>query len=132
MNILRIAMKWLLGVLFILAGINHFVSPDFYVHIMPPYLPWPLSLVYLSGVAEVLLGALLLVPRFQSLAAWGSILLLLAVFPANLHMAMHPDLFPEFSPATLWFRLPLQVVLIAWAYWFTNPLGRVDAGSQSG
>ena len=132
MNILKIAMKWLLGVLLILAGINHFVSPDFYVHIMPPYLPWPLTLVLVSGVAEVLLGALLLSPRFQSPAAWGLILLLLAVFPANLNMAMHPELFPEFPPATLWFRLPLQGLLIAWAYWFTNPLGRVDAGSRSG
>ena len=113
-------MKWLLGVLFVAAGINHFADPDFYVHIMPPYLPWHFSLIIISGVAEIVLGAGLLVPRFQSIAAWGLIALLIAVFPANVHMAINSHLFPEYPPALLWARLPLQVVLIAWAYWFTS------------
>jgi uncharacterized membrane protein len=119
-NILRTAMKWLLAVLFVAAGVNHFVNPGFYVGIMPPYLPWPLTLVYLSGVFEIVLGLLLLVPKFQRLAAWGLILLLIAVFPANIHMAMHPELFPAYPPVALWIRLPLQGVLIAWAWWFTR------------
>lgn len=113
-------LKWLFGILFILAGINHFVKTDFYVAIMPPYLPWHLELVYLSGVLEVLLGAMLLVPKFTVLAAWGLIALLIAVFPANVHMAMHPELYPSIPAIALWLRLPLQGVLVAWAYWFTR------------
>lgn len=118
---LKLVLKWLLGLLFILAGINHFVHPGFYVAIMPPYLPWHLELVYLSGLFEVVLGVLLLIPRTTVLAAWGLIALLVAVFPANLHMAMNPELFPAISPVILWSRLPLQGVFIAWAYWYTRP-----------
>lgn len=113
-------MRWLLGVFFIIAGINHFVNPGFYVRIMPPYLPWHLELVYISGVFEILLGGLLIVPRFSRVAAWGLIALLIAIFPANLHMAMHPELYPNIPTVALWIRLPLQLVLIAWAYWFTR------------
>lgn len=117
-------MRWLVGSLFILAGLNHFRVPEFYVKIMPPYLPWHLGLVYLSGVIEVALGILLLVPRFTTWAAWGLIALLIAVFPANIHMAVHADDFPEHAPALLWLRLPLQGLLIAWAYWFTRKTGQ--------
>lgn len=113
-------LRWLFGLLFVLAGVNHFLRPAFYVRIMPPYLPWHLELVYLSGVFEVLLGAMLLVPRTTRLAAWGLIALLVAVFPANIHMALHPELFPEIPAAALWLRLPLQGVLIAWAFWYTR------------
>jgi len=120
MDTVRVVMKWLLGVLFVAAGVNHFLRPEFYVSIMPPYLPWHLPLVYLSGAAEAVLGALLLVPRLQALAAWGLVALLIAVFPANVHMAVHAELFPTLHPAMLWARLPLQGVLIAWAYWFTE------------
>ncbi len=110
----------LFGALFVVAGLNHFRNPGFYVGIMPPYLPWPLALVYLSGVAEIVLGALLLVPTWTVMAAWGLIALLIAVFPANVHMAMHPDLYPSISPTALLVRLPLQGVLVAWAYWYTR------------
>jgi len=110
----------MLGLLFVAGGINHFANPDPYVAIMPPYLPAPLTLVYVSGVAELALGVLLLIPRFQRFAAWGLIALLIAVFPANIHMALHPELFPQIPPVALWIRLPLQGVLIAWAYWFTR------------
>jgi len=113
-------MKWLLGMLFVIAGMNHFRVPNFYANLMPPYLPWHLPLVYISGVAEMVLGVLLLTSRFQTAAAWGLIALLIAVFPANIHMALHPEQFPNISPALLWTRLPLQGVLIAWAYWFTG------------
>ena len=123
MTVVRGVLKWLLGVLFVAAGVNHFVRPGFYSGIIPPYLPWPLALVYLSGAAEVALGVLVLVPRFQARAAWGLVGLLVAVFPANVQMALHPTLYPAFHPAALWVRLPLQGVLIAWAYGFTG--GRV-------
>lgn len=121
MKILKLVLKYLLGLFFVLAGINHFVDPAFYLKIMPPYLPWHEFLNYLSGLLEIVFGALLLVPRFQRLAAWGIIVVLVGVFPANIHMALHPELseVPQFA---LWLRLPIQLVLIAWAYWYTRPL----------
>jgi uncharacterized membrane protein len=120
MRAVKRVMQWLLGVFFILAGLNHFLHPGFYVHIMPPYLPWHLELVYLSGVLEIGLGVLVLIPRYTPLAAWGLIALLIAVFPANVHMAMNTHLYPEFRPTSIWLRLPLQAVFVAWAYWFTR------------
>lgn len=115
------ALLWLMALFYMVAGVLHFVFPEPYLKIMPPYLPWHLALVYLSGVAEVGLGALLLWPATRRLAAIGVILLLIAIFPANLHMALHhvqlPGL-PPASPFALWMRLPLQLVLIAWAAWY--------------
>jgi uncharacterized membrane protein len=108
-------------VLFVLAGLNHFVNPGFYMKIMPPYLPWHLPLVYLSGLFETALGVLLLIPAFTRAAAWGLVALLIAVFPANIHMAVNPQLYPDLTHTALWLRLPLQAVLIAWAYWYTRP-----------
>jgi uncharacterized membrane protein len=122
-------MRWVLGVLFVAAGVNHFRSPDFYTRIMPPYLPWHAELVAVSGVFEILLGALLLVPRYSRLAAWGLIALLVAMFPANVHMAAHAEQYPEVGPALLWARLPFQAVLVAWAYWFTR--GREAASGSA-
>ncbi len=121
METLKRILQYLLAAFFVVAGLNHFINSGFYLTIMPPYLPWPLGLVYLSGFFEVALGILLLVPRFTSLAAWGLVALLIAVFPANIHMAINSDLFPQFSATALWLRLPLQFVLIAWAYWYTRP-----------
>lgn len=124
MRTFKLVMKWLLGVLFIALGANHFVSADVMVRIMPPYLPWHYELVLLSGVFEIIGGIGLLIPRFQVAAAWGLIALLIAVFPANVHMALHPEigaeLFPKLPPAAWWWRLPLQAVFIAWAHWFTR------------
>jgi uncharacterized membrane protein len=113
--------RWLLALLFVAAGVNHFVNPDFYTKIMPPYLPRHYELVLLSGVFEVLGGVGLLIPRFRRAAAWGLIGLLVAVFPANVHMALHPELHPNIPPALLWARLPLQAVFVAWAYRYTRP-----------
>ena len=121
MRRLKVVMRWLLGVVFVLAGVNHFLNPGFYVRMMPPYLPWHLGLVYASGVFEIVLGAMLFVRRVRVPAAWGLIALIVAVFPANIHMAVNPGLYPDFSPVVLWMRLPLQGVLIAWAYWLTRP-----------
>jgi uncharacterized membrane protein len=111
--------RYLFGLGFIVAGLNHFLMTAFYVSIVPPYLPAPLALVVISGLAEIGLGALLLFQRWAPLAAWGLIALLIAVFPANLNMALHPDQFRYAPAALLWLRLPLQAVLIAWAYWLT-------------
>jgi uncharacterized membrane protein len=116
----KFALKMLFAVFFVGAGVNHFLRISFYLRMMPPYAPFHLAMVQLTGVAEIVLGILLLVPLASPTAAWGLIALLIAVFPANVQMALHPETFPEFPPLTLWLRLPLQVVLIAWAYWFTG------------
>ena len=115
-------LRWVYGVLFALAGVNHFMHTDFYLSIMPPYLPWHLTLVYASGISEIALGVGLLFRSTQRIAARGMIALIVAVTPANLHMTVHAELYPRFSPAALWIRLLLQVVLIAWAYWYTRPV----------
>jgi uncharacterized membrane protein len=114
-------LKFILGAIFVLAGANHFFNSDFYTRIMPAYLPWHLFLVYLSGLFEILLGILLVVPKTTRPAAWGLIALLIAVFPANINMAVSSDQFPEYSFAALLLRLPLQLVLIAWVYVYTSP-----------
>ena len=80
--------------------------------------PW--ALVYLSGVAEAGVGILLLFRRWAVWGGWGIIAVCVAVFPTNLHMALHPELFPQFSEVMLWVRLPLQAVVMAWAYWYTR------------
>ena len=105
---------------FLFAGLNHFRVSDFYVSIIPTHLPFPRFLVYLSGFLEIVLGVALLIPKYRRVAAWGLIALLVAVFPANIHMAINPGLFPTYSPTTLWVRLPLQAVFIIWAFWYTR------------
>ena len=120
-----------LSLFFVAAGINHFVNPDFYVPMVPPYLPAHRELVFLSGVFEVVGGVAVLVPAVRAAAGWGLIALLLAVFPANIHMALNPELFPDVSRTALYVRLPLQALLIAWAYWATRP-DRIDSEAVGG
>lgn len=112
--------KYLLAIFMIGAGVMHFVRPEFYLKIMPPYLPWHLALVYLSGVFESVLGALLLVPRTSRLAAWGLIALFIAIFPANIYVYQHQAILPA-PPLVHLLRLPLQGLFILWAYWHTLP-----------
>lgn len=115
-------LRGLLAAFMTLAGINHFVSPAVYVGMVPAELPAPLTLVYVSGVAEILGGLGLLHPRTRKLAAWGLIALFLAVVPANINMALnHLPLGDRPVPQwALWARLPLQLVLMAWAFLFTR------------
>ncbi|MEK6303738.1 MAG: DoxX family protein [Acidobacteriota bacterium] len=127
MRILKAILKFLLAVFFVFGGVNHFRNPSFYLGMMPPYLPWHLPLVYVSGVFEMLFGLMLMIPKLTRLAAWGLILLLIAIFPANIYMAQHPALFPWTSPTFLLIRLPLQLVLLGCAYWFTRP----ERGAQT-
>ncbi|MCH7577551.1 MAG: DoxX family protein [Chloroflexi bacterium] len=91
-----------LSAFFVVAGANHFVKPDFYLGIMPPYLPAHLELVYVSGFFEILGGTAVLVPSVRGRAGWGLILLLLAIYPANIHMALHPELFPDIPAFVLY------------------------------
>jgi uncharacterized membrane protein len=113
-------LRWILGVGMILAGINHFLSPAFYLRMMPPVLPAHLFLIYLSGVFQIVLGILFLIPKFTRISAFGLMALLIAVFPANAYMAMNSQHFPEFSLTALILRLPFQIVLIALVFWLTK------------
>lgn len=122
MKRIKSASRYMLAIFMIGAGTLHFVRPEFYLKIMPPYLPLHLELVYLSGFFEVALGLLLLIPRFSQLAAWGIIALLIAVFPANIYLYQHQELVPA-SPIVHFLRLPLQGVFILWAFWHTRPIG---------
>jgi uncharacterized membrane protein len=120
-------LKWLMGFFYIIAGTLHFIIPDSYVKMMPSYIPYHLELVYLSGLFEILLGIFILIPKYSKYAAWGIILLLIAVFPANINMAIN-HIIPSFmenlsykmQQIILWIRLPMQGVLILWAYWYTK------------
>lgn len=116
------ALRLLLAGFMIVAGVMHFIAPKGYIRIVPRWLPAPAALVAISGAFEILGGVGLLVPATQRWAAWGLVALFVAVFPANVNMAMNRIGFGRRPPAPwlLWARLPLQAVLIAWAWWFTR------------
>ena len=109
---------WIMAVLYILAGINHFVMPRFYEKIIPPFFQNKQLINWISGGAEILLGILLFIPTYTSLAAWGIIVLLIAVFPANIYHFMR-GWKKRKMVVVLAIRLPLQFLLIWWAYLFT-------------
>jgi uncharacterized membrane protein len=126
MGVAKRILLWLMAAFYVAAGVMHFTRPDYYRPMMPPYLPWHDALIHLSGAAEVGLGIAVLIPPLRPLAAWGIVLLLIAVFPANVHIAQHDV--PVFGAAEgagigNWLRLPLQGVLIAWAWWYTREDG---------
>jgi uncharacterized membrane protein len=131
MRYVKTILKWAFGVFFIGAGIMHFVNEPFYLKIMPDYIPVGLHrpAVVVSGIFEVLLGALLLVPATTRLAAWGIIALLVAVFPANIYAFLHSEELFGISQQSHFIRLPLQAVMIAWAYWYTRPGNRIAGRS---
>jgi uncharacterized membrane protein len=123
MKILKFAGKCIFATPFLVSGVGHFVSTNTFVKIMPPYLPLHRELVLLSGAIEIALGVLLLVPQTTRWAAWGLIALLIAVFPANIYMYQHRELF-QIPPLVLLLRLPLQVLLIAWAWVYARSENR--------
>ncbi len=116
------ALPWhlyIMAALYILAGLNHFRVPKIYLRMMPPYLPAHRLLNYSSGAAEVLLGILLCIPATSHLAAWGIIALLIAVFPANVYMYTNEKAALGLPKWVRLVRLPLQAVLVWWAYLYT-------------
>ncbi|MEX2208866.1 MAG: DoxX family protein [Myxococcota bacterium] len=119
----KLVLLRVMAAFYVFAGIQHFRVPHFYLPMMPPYLPWHAELVLLSGVAELLCGIGVLIPATRKYAAWATIALLVAVFPANIHVAFNNV--PVFGategagPAGF-IRLPFQLVLIAWAWWYTR------------
>lgn len=110
-----------LSIFFIGAGITHFTNPAGFLRIVPPYLPAPLLLVYLSGAAELAGGLGLLIPATRRWAAWGLLALLIAVFPANVYMLQTHGAGLPVPVWALWLRLALQLVLMGWVWWSTRP-----------
>ena len=141
MSLPKRGLLWVMGIFYIWNGGVHLANPAFYLPMMPSYLPAPLELVYLSGLAEIGLGFAVLLPRTRRLAAWGLILLLIAVFPANIHVALRNVPFGGAEQGWgiwNWVRLPFQAVFLAWAWWYTRPgqgrdlpWGEVAPGSAS-
>ena len=105
---------------YIQIGIKHFTDPNWFMPIMPPFLPFHIELIYVSGGFEILFGLMLIFERTRFIAGWGLILLLIAVYPANLYLAFNTDVQKEMNISSFlasWIRLPLQFVFIALAYW---------------
>lgn len=113
----------LAAIFYIGAGTLHFIKPEPYLRMMPPYVPWHLPMVLISGILEILGGVGLLAPQTRRNAAWGLVALLVAVFPANLYMATNPVEAgaASIAPILRWGRLPLQLLLIWWLLWCSRP-----------
>ncbi len=110
---------YIMSAIYILAGLNHFRVPKIYLTIMPPYIPYPEFMVFISGVIEVILGAALLWPPTTSMAAWGIVALLMAILPPHIYMIQNQKNWSKIPIWALWLRLPMQAILIYWAYSFT-------------
>lgn len=127
------ALRVLLAIAMVTVGVLHFATPDGFVRIVPSFLPAPLALVYVSGFLEIAGGVGLLVRPVRRMAALGLIALFVAVFPANVNMAVNHislDGKTTLPPALLWLRLPFQGVFIAWAWWLARE-DRPRAGRPS-
>lgn len=121
MNAVKLILKALLATFFILAGINHFRSPEFYLNIMPDYVPAHELMVQLSGVTEIVAGIMLLIPGLSRWGAWFIIAHLVVFFTVHFWMIQHAaDRYAEVPLAVLWARIPLQVIFIVWAMWYIN------------
>lgn len=105
---------------FMIGGITHFTDPDFFVSIMPPYVGYHLEIVYVSGVLEILGAIGILIPSLRQMSGNGLVLLVVCVSPANIHMWMHPELFPDVPETFLTIRLIIQVALLMLIWWCTR------------
>ena len=115
--LVKVISVYVMGIFYIIVGIKHFQDPNWFVQIVPPILPYKYELVYISGFFEVLLGILLMIPKFQSIAAKGLMALLICVYPANIYLAQTNGVALGISPLIAWGRLPFQFVFIGLAYW---------------
>lgn len=109
-----------LAIFFIYFGTDHFINPDFYLSIMPPSFPLHHEAVYISGLFEIIGGVGILIYRFRKIAGWGLFALVIAVYPANIYMAITPSAFPDIPIFILYFRLGLQFIFLYWAYTITR------------
>ena len=110
----------IMSIFYVSVGVNHFTIPEWFLQIVPPWLPYKLELVYISGFLEIILGVMLLIPATRFYAAWGLILLLIAVYPANIYLAQTNGAAMNTIPLIAWGRLPFQFVFIGLAYWHTK------------
>ena len=110
----------IMSLFYIMAGTNHFINPVWYVRIVPPFLPFKAAIVYISGILEIILGSLLIFPKTRFIAGWGLIILLVAVYPANIYVALTNGEAMDITPLIAWGRLPFQFVLIGLAYWHSK------------
>ena len=110
----------IMSLFYIMAGTNHFINPVWYVRIVPPILPFKIEIVYISGILEIILGSLLIFPKTRFIAGWGLIILLVAVYPANIYVALTNGEAMDITPLIAWGRLPFQFVLIGLAYWHSK------------
>lgn len=120
MHATRFFFKYLLVVFFAGSGVNHFLNTDFYINIMPDYLPLHQELVLLSGVTEIVAALMLATPRIARWGAWFIIAHLVVFFTVHIHMIVHADRYSEVPVALLYLRIPIQFLMIGWAYWFTK------------
>jgi uncharacterized membrane protein len=111
---------YIMGVTYLFAGFNHFWHTTFYTKMVDGFLPYPVALVYISGVAEMLCGLGLLIPATRKAAAWGTIALLVAITPAHFNMIIHHEQWPDVPLWGLYLRLPIQLLLIWWAWIYTK------------
>ena len=116
LDTLKISSVYLMSVFYVSVGIDHFRRPEWYLEIVPPFLPYKLELVLISGLAEVILGFMLLYPKMRFFAGNGLILLLVLVYPANIYLAYTNGAALNTSPLIAWCRLPFQFVFIGIAY----------------
>jgi len=122
MNLVKRITIVIMAVFYINVGIKHFIDPDWFLQIYPPYLPYGLASVYISGFFEVLFGVMLLFRSTRSLACWGLVALLVAVFPANIYLAQTNGAAMGTTPLIAWGRLPFQALFIGLAVWHSKPI----------
>lgn len=106
-----------MGIFYILVGVKHFQDPEWFIRIVPPILPYKLLLVFISGFFEIFFGVILFIPKLRHVAGWGLILLLIAVYPANIYLALTNGAAMDTTPLIAWGRLPFQFLFIGLAYW---------------
>ena len=120
MKIFKLITIVIMAYFYINVGIKHFTEPEWFLQIYPPFLPFGLAAVYISGFFEVLFGIMLLIPKTRYYAGWGLIVLLIAVFPANIYLAYTNGAAMDISATVAWGRLPFQALFIGLAYWHSK------------
>ena len=126
MNMTKKVSLWMLIAGYLAAGINHFLNAASYINIIPAYIPYPVVANILSGLLEILLALLLILPKMRHYAAWGIILLLVAFLPVHIDMLIKAPMqlgSITVTPLLAWLRILFQPVLILWAWWYTKPSG---------
>ena len=124
------ALKILLIIFWIGSGINHFRIPDFYLNLMPGYIPWHETMIYLSGMTEIAAGIMVAIPKTRRYGVWFIQAHLLIFMTVHVHMIQNAaSLYPEIPLIGLWIRLPIQALFATWAWWSTTADATPDEAS---